>query len=85
MKRTETYTLPAGYGGNMDFSNVQVGEYPVSTEENSEIILVISETSESYLRGYIEHADRLTGINMLHFLMCIDAKKILSNRGVYFK
>lgn len=85
MKRTETYTLPAGYGGNMDFSHVQVGEYPISTEENSEIILVISEASGSYLRGYIEHADRLTGINMLHFLMCIDAKKVLSNKGVYFK
>lgn len=85
MKRTETYTLPAGYGGNMDYSNVELREYPVSTHKNAEIILVITEVTDSYLRGYIEHADRLTGINMLHFLMCIDAKKVLSNRGVYFK
>ena len=79
MKRTETFTIPAGFGGIMDYSSVvEKGKYQINR-----YFLVITEANMSHLSGFIEYPDEAVAPDILAFLTVIEP--LLGSRGVYRK
>lgn len=78
MKKTEVFTIPAGFGGNMDYSNVEEGKYQINR-----YFLVITEANMSHLSGFIEYPDGAVAPDILAFLTVIEP--LLGSRGVYRK
>lgn len=80
MNKTKVFSIPAGYGGNMDYSHISKGEYVVSAE----LTLVITLADKYELKGYLQYLGIPMKLNILHFMLCLDKSGILKNRGIYF-
>lgn len=80
INKTQVFTIPAGYGGNMDYSHVNKGEYVISAE----LTLVITLADKYELKGYLQYSGISMKPNILHFMLCLDKSGILKNRGIYF-
>ena len=78
MKRTETFTIPAGFGGIMDYSHVEEGKYQINR-----YFLVITEANKYQLSGFIEYPEGAVAPDILAFLTVIEI--LLGSRGVYRK
>ena len=78
MKRTETFNIPAGFGGIMDYSHIEIGKYQINR-----YFLVITEANMSQLSGFIEYPDEAVAPDILAFLTVIEP--LLGSRGVYRK
>lgn len=78
MKKTETFTIPAGFGGTMDYSYIEIGKYQINR-----YFLVITEANKSQLSGFIEYPDGAVAPDILAFLTVIEP--LLDSRGVYRK
>ena len=78
MKKTKTFTIPAGFGGIMDYSNVEAGKYQINR-----YFLVITEANKSQLSGFIEYPEGAVAPDILAFLTVIEP--LLGSRGVYRK
>ena len=50
INKTQVFTIPAGYGGNMDYSHISKGEYVISDR----LILVITSADKYELKGYLQ-------------------------------
>ena len=77
MKKTGIFTIPAGFGGTMDYSNLE-GKYQINR-----YFLVITEANMSQLSGFIEYPDEAVAPDILAFLTVIEP--LLGSRGVYRK
>lgn len=80
INKTQVFTIPAGYGGNMDYSHISKGEYVISDR----LILVITFADKYELKGYLQYLGISIKLNILHFMLCLDKSGILNNRGTYF-
>lgn len=80
INKTQVFTIPAGYGGNMDYSHISKGECVISDR----LILVITSADKYELKGYLQYSGIPMNLNILHFMLCLDKSGILDNRGVYF-
>ena len=80
MNKTKVFSIPAGYGGNMDYSHVNKGEYVISAE----LTLVITLADKYELKGYLQYSGIPMKLNILHFMLSLDKSGILKNRGIYF-
>ena len=80
MNKTKVFSIPAGYGGNMDYSYINKGEYVISAE----LTLVITLADKYELKGCLQYSDKPMKLNILHFMLCLDKSGILKNRGIYF-
>ena len=80
MNKTKVFSIPAGYGGNMDYSHISKGEYVISAE----LTLVITLADKYELKGCLQYSGIPMNLNILHFMLCLDKSGILDNRGVYF-
>lgn len=80
INKTQVFTVPTGYGGNMDYSHINKGEYVISAE----LTLVITLADKYELKGYLQYSDIPMKLNILHFMLCLDKSGILNNRGIYF-
>lgn len=80
INKTQVFTVPAGYGGNMDYSHINKGEYVISAE----LTLVITLADKYELKGYLQYSGIPIKLNILHFMLCLDKSGILNNRGIYF-
>lgn len=80
MKKTETFTIPAGFGGIMNYSPIETGKYQINR-----YFLVITEANKSQLSGFIEYpdGDGVIAPDILAFLTVLEP--LLSSRGVYRK
>lgn len=82
--RSEKFTLPVGFGGNMNYSNVVPGEYKQELQNGKTITIVISKVDKYSISGYLECPEGVEA-NILLFMRCIDHIGILKNKGVYTK
>lgn len=80
INKTQVFTIPAGYGGNRDYSHISKGEYVISDR----LILVITSTDKYELKGYLQYSGIPRNLSILHFMLCLDKSGILNNRGTYF-
>ena len=80
INKTQVFTIPAGYGGNMDYSHISKGEYVISAE----LTLVITLADKYELKGYLQYSGKLLKLSILHFMLSLDKSGILNNRGTYF-
>lgn len=80
INKTQVFTIPAGYGGNIDYSHISKGECVISDR----LILVITSANKYELKGYLQYSGIPINLNILHFMLCLDKSGILDNRGVYF-
>ena len=80
INKTQVFTIPAGYGGNMDYSHISKGECVISDR----LILVITFANKYELKGYLQYSGIPIKLNILHFMLCLDKSGILKNRGIYF-
>ena len=80
INKTQVFTIPAGYGGNMDYSHISKGEGVISDR----LILVITFANKYELKGYLQYSGIPIKLNILHFMLCLDKSGILKNRGIYF-
>lgn len=80
MNKTKVFSIPAGYGGNMDYSHINKGEYVISAE----LTLVITLADKYELKGCLQYSGIPMKLNILHFMLCLDKSGILKNRGIYF-
>ena len=80
INKTQVFTIPAGYGGNMDYSHISKGECVISDR----LILVITSADKYELKGYLQYSDIPRNLSILHFMLCLDKSGILDNRGTYF-
>ena len=80
MNKTKVFSIPAGYGGNMDYSHINKGEYVISAE----LTLVITLADKYELKGCLQYSGISMKLNILHFMLCLDKLGILKNRGIYF-
>ena len=80
INKTQVFTIPAGYGGNMDYSHISKGECVISDR----LILVITFADKYELKGYLQYSGIPIKLNILHFMLCLDKSGILNNRGTYF-
>ena len=80
MNKTKVFSIPAGYGGNMDYSHISKGEYVISAE----ITLVITLADKYELKGYLQYSGQPLKLSILHFMLSLDKSGILKNRGIYF-
>ena len=80
MNKTKVFSIPAGYGGNMDYSHINKGEYVISAE----LTLVITLADKYELKGCLQYSGIPIKLNILHFMLCLDKSGILNNRGIYF-
>lgn len=80
MNKTKVFSIPAGYGGNMDYSYINKGEYVISAE----LTLVITLADKYELKGCLQYSGIPMKLNILHFMLCLDKSGILKNRGIYF-
>ena len=80
MNKTKVFSIPAGYGGNMDYSHISKGEYVISAE----LTLVITLADKYELKGYLQYLGIPMKLNILHFMLSLDKSGILKNRGIYF-
>lgn len=80
MNKTKVFSIPAGYGGNMDYSHINKGEYVISAE----LTLVITLADKYELKGCLQYSGKPMKLNILHFMLCLDKSGILKNRGIYF-
>ena len=80
MNKTKVFSIPAGYGGTMDYSYINKGEYVISAE----LTLVITLADKYELKGCLQYSGIPMKLNILHFMLCLDKSGILKNRGIYF-
>ena len=80
INKTQVFTIPAGYGGNMDYSHINKGECVISDR----LILVITSADKYELKGCLQYSGIPIKLNILHFMLCLDKSGILDNRGTYF-
>lgn len=80
INKTKVFIIPAGYGGNMDYSHINKGEYVISAK----LTLVITLADKYKLKGYLQYSGIPIELNILHFMLCLDKSGILNNRGTYF-
>ena len=80
INKTQVFTIPAGYGGNMDYSHISKGECVISDR----LILVITSADKYELKGYLQYSGIPRNLSILHFMLCLDKSGILKNRGIYF-
>ena len=80
INKTQVFTIPAGYGGNMDYSHISKGECVISDR----LILVITFADKYELKGCLQYSGIPIKLNILHFMLCLDKSGILNNRGIYF-
>lgn len=80
INKTKVFSIPAGYGGNMDYSHISKGEYVISAE----LTLVITLADKYELKGYLQYLGIPMKLNILHFMLSLDKSGILKNRGIYF-
>lgn len=80
INKTQVFSIPAGYGGNMDYSHISKGEYVISDR----LILVITSADKYELKGYLQYSGKLLKLSILHFMLSLDKSGILKNRGIYF-
>ena len=80
INKTQVFTIPAGYGGNMDYSHISKGECVISDR----LILVITSADKYELKGCLQYSGKPMKLNILHFMLCLDKSGILKNRGIYF-
>lgn len=80
MNKTKVFSIPAGYGGNMDYSHVNKGEYVISAK----LTLVITLADKYELKGYLQYSGKPIKLSILHFMLSLDKSGILKNRGTYF-
>lgn len=80
INKTQVFTIPAGYGGNMDYSHISKGECVISDR----LILVITSADKYELKGYLQYSGIPRNLSILHFMLCLDKSGILDNRGTYF-
>ena len=78
MKKTEVFTIPAGFGGTMDYSYIETGKYQINR-----YFLVITEANKYQLSGFIEYPDEAVAPDILAFLTVLEP--LLGSRGVYRK
>ena len=80
INKTQVFTIPAGYGGNMDYSHISKGECVISDR----LILVITYADKYELKGYLQYSGKPLKLSILHFMLSLDKSGILKNRGTYF-
>lgn len=79
MNKTKVFTIPAGFGGIMDYSiRVEKGKYQINR-----YFLVITEANKSQLSGFIEYPEGAVAPDILAFLTVLEP--LLGSRGVYRK
>lgn len=78
MNKTKVFTIPAGFGGIMDYSSIEKGKYQINR-----YFLVITEANKSQLSGFIEYPEGAIAPDILAFLTVIEP--LLGSRGVYRK
>jgi len=86
MKKFE-FTLPAGYGGNMDYSGVELKNYPLGDTgisidvKSADAAITFDVVLDTSVNPKFENMTP----NILDAMMILDASKALDNRGVYYK
>ena len=85
---TKDFKLPAGYGGNMSYSEVKLGKYPIELHEDyigKKVNVVIVSAEESLLIFHIEYSKSLPQIMMnstIFQLKLLDISGVLPHPGV---
>lgn len=94
MKQTKTFTLPVGYGGNMDYSNIKVTSYEVKNLKEGYQATLVVEKTDNKGEGLVFHfnlsdslaeaiGEDVTNLNFLTALRLLELSEILPHRGLY--
>ena len=89
--KSKSITVPAGYGGTMDYSDIKIGSHPIELQEeyvNTHFLnIVVEEANSDSLRFHF-----VTSVNIsmstwddVTYLYLLDNSRLLKHKGVYIK